>query len=149
MASKKSAAKESLKASLVRNETQKEDLAKPDALANSKSKEALVDNQENTTQNKMNDDVDFGKCPCCSEIITDAKDREISKRVLLLMQDEPTFLKEVNEYRKAFNVGKVNPSQAQDFFMCSACILAVLSGQRAMPPSKKDIFVDKLSEPLQ
>jgi hypothetical protein len=44
------------------------------------------------------------------------------------MQDEPTFLKEVNEYRKAFNVGKVNLGQAIDFIMCSGCILSVLSG---------------------
>ena len=65
------------------------------------------------------------------------------------MQDEPTFLKEVNEYRKAFNVGKVNLGQAIDFIMCSGCILSVLSGQRAIPPSKKDIYVEKLSEPIQ
>ena len=31
--------------------------------------------------------------------------------------------------------------------MCSGCILAVLGGKKAAPPSKKDIYVDKLSEP--
>jgi|LauGreDrversion4_2_1035121.scaffolds.fasta_scaffold387949_1 hypothetical protein len=62
------------------------------------------------------------------------------------MQDEPTFLKEVNDYRRVFSASKVNINQVQDFLMCSACILAILSGQRRHPPSKKDIYVDKLSE---
>jgi hypothetical protein len=92
------------------------------------------------------DDVSVVKCPCCAEQITDVKDREISRRVLLLMHDEPTFLKEVNDYRKAFSTSKVNLNQVQDFLMCSGCILAILSGKRAQPPSKKDIYVDKISE---
>lgn len=64
------------------------------------------------------------------------------------MQDEPTFLNEVNNFRKAFNLGKVNLSQSQDFIMCSGCILACLSGQRPKIPSKKDIYIDKISEPI-
>ena len=79
----------------------------------------------------MIDDVGVVKCPCCAGQITDVKDREISRRVLLLMHDEPTFLKEVNDYRKAFSASKVNLNQVQDFLMCSGCILAILGGKRA------------------
>lgn len=79
----------------------------------------------------MIDDVGVVKCPCCAEQIADFKDRETSRRVLLFMQDDPTFLKEVNDYRKAFNASKVNLNQVQDFLMCSGCILAILNGERA------------------
>ncbi len=64
-----------------------------------------------------------------------------------LMQDEQAFLHEVNEYRRAFNVGKVDLGSIRDFLMCLNCLLAVFNGQKAAPQTKKDIYVDKLSEP--
>jgi hypothetical protein len=67
LTSKKSIAKESIKADISQTVDRDFYLAQPNQLGNSSSKQELAEDQENKAQNNSIDDVGVGKCPFCAE----------------------------------------------------------------------------------